>query len=233
MDRELKPDELEAEYVTSLGPELGRVFCALHNELAWLHLKWEQYTELYGTKPKRIEILNASAPVFFRVVQDALWEDTLMHLSRLTDPAQSPGKGDRRNLSVNALADLIGDKEIKAVVARLAQAATDSAAFARDWRNRRLAHRALALALAEPVAPLAPASHSQVNTSLAALRSTLNAVDTHFRDTTVAYELGGHPGGAQSVLRKLHLGIEASKARMDRLRSGKPLPEDLAPRNAV
>ena len=233
MARYLSPEDVESEYLGALGPELGRIFHALHNELSWLHLKWEQYTELYGTKPERLDLLNEAAPVFFRVVQDALWEDTLMHLSRLTDPAQSPGKGNRRNLTINALPALVSDPALKAAIEERARSATEAAAFARDWRNRQLAHRDLALALREPVAPLAPASRLAVKQALEALRETLNEINTHFRGTTVVYEYSGHSGGAQSVLRKLKTGIAAWRAQSRRLESGAPLPEDIQPPPAI
>ena len=54
--------------------------------------KWNDFVELFGTKETRIDLLNGSAPRFFRIVQNVLWEETLLHLARLTDSPDSVGK---------------------------------------------------------------------------------------------------------------------------------------------
>src|SRR3990172_2638130 len=92
MPRTSSADEVEEEHLDKLGPDLGPVYHALWNECAWLHVKWQQYKELYGTKPERIDLLNNTARVFFRVVEDSLWADILLHLTTLTDPPKSVGK---------------------------------------------------------------------------------------------------------------------------------------------
>src|SRR3989304_10132230 len=97
MARNLTPDDVRKEHLASMGPRLGPVCNELLNEVAWLHAKWHEYKELYGEKPTRVELLNRAAGFFFRIVQDTLWEDTLLHVARLTDP---PGSGRRQNLTV-------------------------------------------------------------------------------------------------------------------------------------
>jgi hypothetical protein len=62
-------------------------------------LKWGEYVELFGTKPSRIDLRNRAAGGFFRVVQDGLWEDVLLHVARLTD---APRSGGRANLTIRA-----------------------------------------------------------------------------------------------------------------------------------
>ena len=85
-------DEAKLEYITRMGEPLGKLFSALWQEAAWLQSKWIEYVELFGTKRSRIELLNKAAPAFFKVVQDSLWEDTIIHIARLTDPPKSAGK---------------------------------------------------------------------------------------------------------------------------------------------
>ena len=64
----------------------------LRNLHAYIEIKWAEYKELFGTSPRRIELLNSAAGLFFRILQDTLWEDALLHLCRLTDPAKMHGK---------------------------------------------------------------------------------------------------------------------------------------------
>ena len=77
-------EEVKQNHIEHMGEELGSIFHALWNEVAWLHQKWDQYNILFGTKPSRINLMNETAPLFFRIVQDSLWEDTLLNIARLT-----------------------------------------------------------------------------------------------------------------------------------------------------
>lgn len=120
-------------------------------QVAWLHNKWEQYVELYGTKESRVTLLNQAAPLFFRVVQDTLWEDVLLHIARLTDSPESMKKA---NLSIQRFPAVIDDGPTKLAVETLIDEALNASEFCRDWRNRHIAHRDLRLVLDEAALPL-------------------------------------------------------------------------------
>jgi hypothetical protein len=127
-----------------MGEDLGRFYHALSNELAWLYLKWGEYEALFGTKPSRIDLINKAAGEFFRIIQDGLWEDALLHIARLTDSPRSVGKD---NLSIRGLPALIEKPELRQTVQELVDVALQKTGFARDWRNRHIAHKDLKLAL--------------------------------------------------------------------------------------
>ena len=97
MSGEQTADQVKKENLDKLGPQLGPVFSELRDDLAWLQVKWGEYRELYGTSSERIELMNSAAGLFFRILQDAMWEDALLHLCRLTDPAVM---GSKKNLSI-------------------------------------------------------------------------------------------------------------------------------------
>jgi hypothetical protein len=65
LDRLLRTHHLRQNYIATMGEEFGGVFDRLHNECAWLHLKWSEYVALFGVSRSRTEILNASASGFF------------------------------------------------------------------------------------------------------------------------------------------------------------------------
>ena len=76
-----------------MGEPLGGVYSALWQAVSLVHHYWNEYVGNYfGTKPERIILLNETAPQFFRMLQDELWEMSLLHLARITDPANSPGR---------------------------------------------------------------------------------------------------------------------------------------------
>lgn len=214
--------------VDAMGEPLGPLYHALSNEIAWLYLKWSEYTELFGTKPSRIQLLNRAAGGFFRIVQDALWEDVLLHITRLTDP---PGSTRRANLTIRALPPLITKAEVLPVVERMIDTAIAKTEFARDWRNRHIAHRDLKLALEDGAEPLKPASRAAVKDALASISQVLNAVSQPYLGETTGYEVTEALHGAAGLLYVLDDGLRAEEDRRERLKAGKYSPDDYVPRD--
>lgn len=79
-------------------------------------------------------------------------------------------------------------------------------AFCRDWRNRRIAHSDLLLALEQPTTPLADASRLKVKTALLSLTAVLNAMAGHYMDSESRFDLGGRINGAVTLLYVLNEG---------------------------
>lgn len=215
--------QAKADHIAKMGEKIGTIYSALWQEVAWINKKWAQYVALFGTSPERIELLNRAAPSMIRTVQDTLWEDVLLHLARLTDPPESMGKA---NLSVRHLAALLVSSPIGAKAESLAGTALGTCEFARDWRNRRLAHRDLDLALGQSVQPLASASRVAVKASLVALEELLNAVSLHYLDSTTLFDLV--PGGedAVSLLYLLRDGLRFRDDRLARIERGEHGSDD-------
>jgi hypothetical protein len=221
-------DDAKEAYVAAMGPELGEVFAALWQEVAWVHRRWDEYVELYARKPTRVELLNEAAPTFFRIVQDLLWEQTLLHIARLTDPPKSAGKS---NLTIQQLAPLIADPGVSEKVASAIKAATDASQFCRDWRNRHIAHRDLGLALDRGAQPLSPASREKVRMALQSIVSVLNEVSGHYMDTTSIFDLGGEIGGAVALLHVIDDGLKHAAQRLHRLQTGEVVSDDVRARD--
>lgn len=220
-------EEVKQEYLTAMGPALGPVYYALYNEFVWLHVRWRQYVQLFGATPARVDLLNQTAGLFFRVVEDSLWEDTLLHLSRMTDTAQT---GTKANLTIQRLPPLITDQALASEIRLLVDTAVTKSAFARDWRNRRIAHTDFSLAVDEVATPLAPGSRAAVGDALQSIDAVLNCLEMHFRKNTVFFEGFGHPGDAESVLYVVRAGLDAGEARRKRLREGRPADGDFGSR---
>lgn len=221
------PDQVEAEHIARLGPDLGPLYHALWTEYVSLVVKWQEYREAFGTSEERVDLLNSAAGLFFRIVQDTLWHDTLLHLCRLTDPPESVG---RPNLALGRLPQMIADATFRGEVATLVDQAVASTAFARDWRNRHLGHTDLALALNQGAHPLRDASRQQVVDALTAIHAVLNRVSERLLQVTLAPEVIAPLTGAVTLMRLLRDGIGARDARRERIRRGEPLPEDFPPK---
>ena len=215
-------EEAKESYIAVMGEPLGALFHSLWQELAWLFRKWDNYVALFGSKPSRVDLLNKSAPGFFRIVQDALWEGILLHIARLTDPPNSVGKP---NLTTQRLHLLVTDTAVAQRVKVLTDKAIEAATFCRDWRNRRIAHSDLSLAVDSHPIPLAPASREHVIVALNSLVEVLNAVTKHYMDTTTVFDLG-YQGDVVSLLYTLDDGLRGQAERRTRLERGETRDDD-------
>ena len=219
-------EEAKADHLRLMGEELGRTYDALWQQVAWVHGKWSDYVDLFGTKESRIELLNQAAPAFFRLVEDSLWENVLLHIARLTDP---PATGRKQNLTLQRLPELIDRQEIKTNLNEKLQVAVQSSAFARDWRNRHIAHNDLELKISTSATPLEFASRKCVNDSLAAFSDVLNVIAAGYLDSTTFFDT--LDGDATSLLYVLDDGIRAERERREKLRNGIYDPDQFKPRD--
>jgi hypothetical protein len=128
-------------------------------------------------------------------------------------------------LSIQQILPLVNDKKAKALIATKISDALQAAKFCRDWRNRRIAHRDLDLALKEAAEPLAPASRANVKNALERLSDVVNEVSRHYRDAETHFE-GTYDRGAHGLLYLLDTALEIQEERLARLKQGEYRPEE-------
>src|SRR5258708_21458228 len=134
MAESLNTEQVRNKSVVAMPVPLGEIHHWLHDELAWLHIKWSDFRRLFATGQERVDLLNAAAPAFFSHLQQMMWEDALLHLCRITDPVKS---GPHDHLTIMRIPDAIPDLALRDVVRPLVDDAKQKTQFARDWRNRR------------------------------------------------------------------------------------------------
>ena len=222
MSENLSAEQVRAENIAAMGTVLGELYTALRNELIFLCWRWEQYVDLFGEKPARVELLNRSAPFFFWVIQQVLWEDTLLAITRITGPVRSVGKD---NLTVRRLPALVVAEIRRGVEARVDQV-VQKADFAKDWRNRHIAHRDLALALGRAPEPLAPASRASIDKVLDDLAKLFNALSNHYLRSTTAYRGHSPTDGALALLHTIRDGLRREEIRQKHLEEGDYQPDE-------
>jgi hypothetical protein len=210
-------EEAKEQNNKAMGTALGIQYTQLWQEAAQLNIMWKEFIELFGTKTSRIELLNRSAGAFFRMVQEGIWEAIVLHIARLTDPPQSPGGKDRQNLTLHNLPGLIPDPTLRDKVKLLCDQATANTKFARDWRNRRIAHRDLDLALGGKAKPLPSVTIKHVNDALASFEKILNAIALPYMNSTTSFDHGIRLHGAAELLYLLDDGHMLQAERRKRL----------------
>lgn len=199
-------EEVRNGYLQSMGAELGMHFFELYRKLVELHVIWQQYRQLFGTDDETIRLLNRTAGLFFKIVQDNLWDSVLLGISRMTDP---PAMGKNKNITVLSLPPLIENDVLRSEVEKLCEAALTQGKFAREHRNKRIAHQDHDYLTDKSSNPLNGVSRALVEDMLDSLRNVLNRLDLHFRDSTVMYQDFVDESGARVLVNKLR--------RMERL----------------
>jgi hypothetical protein len=229
MPRNNSPEDIERQHLEAMGEPLGSLYHALYNETVWIHAKWSEYRKLFGHSEDRIILLNETAGFFFHVIQRTMWDDTLLHLSRLTDP---PKQGRYENLTVRRLPGIIPEKRDKEKLDRLVKDFYTQTEFARDWRNRKIAHSELSLSLDDGASPLHPASREHVENALGSLRSILNYLQKKFVGGVVAFEHFLSHDDADSLVYALNFARFIEARRRERIGNSRTTPEDFEfPRN--
>lgn len=171
--------------------DIHRVYEPLFHDVCHLHRKWKLFCDLYAAGEKVIELLNESAPGFFRICQDSLRDDILLGICRLTDQKQTFGKDNLTLDSLVASIDTAEYSELRKTLERLFSDARLKSTFARDQRNKRIAHTDLFTKL--EVSILSVSTKKHIEEALQSIRDVMNAVELHFNtpvyvdDANVAY----------------------------------------------
>jgi hypothetical protein len=214
MEHSLTNEELRAEYVRVMGPDLGRLCHEVRDDLGWLGHKWSQFQELFGKGPERIALLNRVASNFFYFLRKLLFEDAMLHLCRLTDP---PRTQYHESLTLMRLAKSIPDEDFRAQVRKDGEEVQKKCEFARKWRNRRLAHTDLMSLRNEHASPLPSVTSKNVEDALESMRILLNSVELHYGLPECAL-VGPDPWGARSLAHYLEEAVRAEENENQRWR---------------
>lgn len=182
-NRKKNASEVEREYLEDLGPIFGPVYYKLYNEVVWVHVVWLEVLKLFGSK-QNIDILNKYGSFIFKIIEDSLIDQILLHISRLTDPSKSRGN---KNLSLKCLLDYVDSRIDKDILGKLINSAIKASQFARRHRNKRLAHKDLDLMLSKSK-QLEPYDREDIENALNEIRSVMNYIENGYRNHTVMFE---------------------------------------------
>ena len=133
-------DKIRKRYEDALGSEFGGLLWHLWNDLANARLACDELTFLFG-KERHAEELSILGNVFTADIFRTFSESLVLRIARLTDPATT---GRHRNITIRALPQYLDSYEpLRGKVKVLIAEALDRTGFARQLRNKHLAHRDL------------------------------------------------------------------------------------------
>jgi hypothetical protein len=207
-------DDTRTMYVDVMGPELGVLQHDLQNELAWLRKKWDEFGALYKEDVRQVELLNEVASNFFYFLQKLLYEDAMLHISRLTDPPNTGRRNGPSNLTLRRLPLSVIDPDLKSRVEASVREACSRAEFARQWRDKRLAHTDLDIHRKGVAAALPEVKRDDIQRSLDAMCEPVRQVNDHFGQQSELYTLPD-PWGAKALLYHLQIAVDRGRAQDD------------------
>jgi hypothetical protein len=217
-------EELKRAHIELMGNELGDIYSELWQDTAALFDLWNEYVTVFGTTPQRIKLLNKAAPGFFYHIQKSLEYRIMLCICQLTDPVET---GKKKNLTIKCFPSLVSDS-ISEQVCELVKKADTAAQFCRDWRNRRIAHRDLLIALGRETEALQIANREKLRAALNSIADVLNAVSFHYRNgTTTVFQSPNEGNEGRRLLQVIDSGLKYEAARLERLKKGTYTEEDL------
>ena len=169
-------DELKRDHQEKLGEKFGAIFNGVSYDCANGLVRLNEYRALFGD-PANVEFINTFSRPFMSDVQQVFQRDLLLHITRLTDPLQSGGK---QNITVQRLQYFRDDQELRARVESFAATALENSGSARAWRDQRISHSDLNLAIDPDAKSLDPTTLASVQSVLDAVHAALDAISSAF-----------------------------------------------------
>jgi hypothetical protein len=184
---------------------------AFINDLFLFHYMWASFKYLFTSEKTRIDVLNATAPGAFWIMQRAMFDDVVMRINRLIDDAtvggqptaslaqflkltgwQSSNKADRKTWARF-------DEELKKV--------RTACAPCRDYRNEYVSHRSLGSLQARRVSP---PTIKMVDDAIAAIEQFVTMAEPEFGRVPTHFTPLNVEGDVERLMRSL-LNREAQK----------------------
>jgi HEPN superfamily AbiU2-like protein len=187
--------------------EIEEIYTPLYHQVCHLHAQWGIYCQLYASGKEVINLLNSSSAGFFHVCQDVLASQILLTISRLTDPKETRiGKNVRENLTLERLSssvDQVRFTKLGDEVKKRFSEAKEKCRFAREVRNKLLAHSDLSTSLHGRAELASTTNKKNMERAFESICDVMNAVPGYFDDSTVAYTLASTPSDGTVLIARL------------------------------
>jgi len=172
----------------TMPPSIEDLFGPINDDVTWLHTIWDLYLQLYGTNPKYLDVMNMSAPQFFAILENVLFEELILIVGRLTDAPRTSG---HENASIERLIEEIEAENYAALGAslrkRLQDFKTNYPGF-KTWRNWRVGHSDKLTVTKGSAFPMPAMPKNHVQAAVDELAAIMNEVSLSLMDSVQAYK---------------------------------------------
>jgi len=118
--------------------KLQELFLGFRDQCIWLRCCYNTYLALYESGDCTKKVLQASAPEFFRDLNDILIEYVLLQICKITDPAESAG---RKNLTFEGVNTVLGEDDLMTnEIAEFSCGLSHYRELVKDSRNKLISH---------------------------------------------------------------------------------------------
>lgn len=216
---ELSEDTLLRRYVDHLGSDFGEYYYYLNQSVFGLVGIWDVYRAFFGTNEERVELLNRASGFVALTIQDSLHERVILGICQMTDPSASQG---RKNLTLQALPPYIADPNRRDEVSALVAQAVSATGFARDLRNKLIAHSDFSAAVGSY-----QVDYSSIERIVLAIKSIiapLRYIHLHYFDSAQMYHATRPLPDETGFLRCIYSGISRQEVQQNSREARMTLP---------
>jgi hypothetical protein len=201
--------------MTDLDTSITNLHKKLWNDCVKLHADISAFRYLFVDDAEAVAVMNATSPGFFLTFRSLLWNDMHLQLCRITDPVRTTGK---QNSSISALRSIVNPQQ-QCLCKELIDDAEHATMFAREWRNKWLAHRDLETALSQaPDKRLPPSTIRGLSAAANAIGKALDCLDPAGAKT--AWTPNDSANQAEVLVRYLREGHIAHRERLQAFEAG-------------
>ncbi|MCA0872251.1 hypothetical protein LCL97_15555 [Seohaeicola saemankumensis] len=208
-------EDARRELIAQLGDGFGGDLYDLEQEYINLRIVWRFYRSFFATNSERVELLNKASGLYFYMIEQLKFEAVLLGICRLTDPVETGrGAGIKLNLTVRRLEQYLDGGFVDEWSEMITQLDANIN-FARDWRNRKIAHSSYDLQKGQ--VKLEGASREKVEAAFDAIEEIFRFVRRQFLDSEMIFEPILTFEDEVRVLEKLFDGLEVERANQEAL----------------
>lgn len=198
-------DEVLAAYIAEFGAEDGPIIANLTDRVANLALRWKIFLYFFCGPKERIDVLNKASGMTASLVQNLLWDDALLRVRQITDPAK---RGQNNNLSLAHLVRIAAQIR-KQDLSAAHKTTLETCGPARIFATKHLAHLDLAHATGGAQSEI---TRRQTTEAIRAICLFVQQFHAQVRDTTYALLPIMGADDEQQFLLRLHKGNQAEDA---------------------
>lgn len=173
-----------------LPEPLRKDYKRLSYQVTRAHGRWGRFLDLFGESERRIELLNETAPTFFKDLQETHIDVIFLSIMRLLDPLKTAGD---ENLVLELLVERVrelGDHDLADELSGQLDSLKEHCDDLRTWRHKRIAHldRDVEHEKIADKDPLPDIQRKTVDEALSLIEEFMNTVQRYYGDRETRFE---------------------------------------------